>query len=169
MTFGRIIAAAAMTVLLTGCRAEPQAAQQVQTAGQVSEAGLDLVPLVITSDGRSHRFTVEVARTVEEQAQGLMFRESLAPDAGMLFPFVPPRAASFWMKNTLIPLDMIFVRPDGSIARIAVNTVPHSLEPVAVEEPMAAVLELAGGRSVELGIEEGDTVTWTGGPAAPAR
>jgi uncharacterized membrane protein (UPF0127 family) len=94
-----------------------------------------------------------------------MFRESLAPDAGMIFPFPEPRPASFWMKNTLIPLDMIFVREDGSIARIAVNTVPHSLDPVAVEEPVAAVLEIPGGRSLELGINEGDQVSWPGGPS----
>ena len=93
--------------------------------------------LTIRSGGQSHAFRVEVARTEEEQASGLMFRESLAPDAGMLFPFPVPRPASFWMKNTLIPLDMIFVRPDGSIGRIAVNTIPHSPEPVGVEEATA--------------------------------
>jgi uncharacterized membrane protein (UPF0127 family) len=64
------------------------------------------------------------------------------------------------MKNTLIPLDMLFIRADGTIARIAANTVPHSLEPVAVAEPVAAVLEIAGGRAAELGIGEGDRVTW---------
>jgi uncharacterized membrane protein (UPF0127 family) len=69
------------------------------------------------------------------------------------------------MKNTLIPLDMIFIRPDGTIGRIAVNTVPHSLEPVAFNEPTAAVLELAGGRTVQLGIKAGDRVRWTGAPS----
>ena len=90
-----------------------------------------------------------------------MERRSLAPDAGMLFPFDPPRPASFWMRNTLIPLDMLFVRPDGTIARIAANTVPMSETPVAVEEPMTAVLELRGGRAAELGIHAGDRVSWT--------
>jgi uncharacterized membrane protein (UPF0127 family) len=69
------------------------------------------------------------------------------------------------MKNTLIPLDMIFIRADGTIARIAVNTTPYSLDPVGVGEPVTAVLEIAGGRSVELGIEEGDRVGWQGGSA----
>lgn len=78
----------------------------------------------------------------------------------MIFPMNPPRPASFWMKNTLIPLDMIFVRTDGSIARIAPETVPHSLEPVGSGEPVAAVLEIAGGDAAKLGIAEGDTVIW---------
>ena len=101
-----------------------------------------------------------MARTPEQQSQGLMNRQSLAPDRGMIFPYDPPQFASFWMKNTLIPLDIIFVRSDGSIARIAANTVPLSLEPVAAGEPVAAVLEIAGGRSAELGIQAGDTVDW---------
>ena len=103
---------------------------------------------------------MEIARTPEEQATGLMNRGELAPDRGMIFPYDPPRDASFWMKNTLIPLDMIFIRPDGTIARIAENTVPLSLDPVASLEPVAAVLEIAGGRSAELGIRPGDRVTW---------
>lgn len=158
------IAAAAACALLLGCRAETQ--PSAQSAGaQQSPSGLEVVPLQIRSGQTVHNFNVEVARTTEEQASGLMFRESLAPNAGMIFPFPEPKPASFWMKNTLIPLDMIFVREDGSIARIAVNTVPHSLEPVAVEEPVAAVLEIPGGRSLELGINEGDQVSWPGGPS----
>ena len=126
-----------------------------------SPAGLEQVPLTITSDGRKHKFTVELARTVEEQATGLMNRASLAPDRGMIFPFETPREASFWMKNTLIPLDMIFVRTDGTIANIAANTVPLSLQPVFSDGPVAAVLEIAGGRSAELGINAGDKVEWS--------
>jgi len=83
-----------------------------------------LTALTIEGRGRRYVFTVEVARTPAQQELGLMNRHALAPDAGMLFPFDPPRPASFWMRNTLIPLDMIFIRPDGSIARIAANTVP---------------------------------------------
>jgi hypothetical protein len=125
-----------------------------------SAAGLEQVPLTIRSATGTHRFTVEVARTPEEQANGLMHRQSLAPDRGMLFPYEPPQMASFWMKNTLIPLDIIFIRPDGTIARIAANTVPLSLDPVPSLEPVAAVLEIAGGRAAELGIREGDGVSW---------
>lgn len=119
-----------------------------------------LLPLTITQDGKVHSFRVEVARTPEEQQKGLMGRISLPKDGGMLFPFPQPRVASFWMKNTLIPLDMLFVRQDGTIDRIAENTVPQSLEPVASSGEVAAVLELAGGTAAALGIDEGGTVRW---------
>jgi uncharacterized protein len=123
-------------------------------------AGLEQVPLTIKSVTGVHRFTVEVAASPEEQAQGLMNRQSLAPDRGMIFPRTPPGDASFWMKDTLIPLDMVFIRVDGTIARIAENTVPLSLDPVPSLEPVGAVLEIAGGRSAELGIKSGDKVSW---------
>ena len=116
--------------------------------------------LTIASHGKTHGFTVEVARTDQEQAQGLMYRSALAPDRGMIFPFDGPRQASFWMKNTLIPLDMIFIRTDGSIANIEANTVPLSLQPVYSDGEVAAVLEIAGGRSAELGLAAGDKVEW---------
>ncbi len=134
-----------------------------QAAGAITErsaAGLEQVPLTIRSSTGMHRFIVEVARSPEEQAMGLMHRQSLAPDRGMLFPYDPPQPASFWMKNTLIPLDLIFIRADGTIARIAENTVPLSLDPVPSLEPVAAVLEIAGGRAAELGIRPGDRVSW---------
>lgn len=126
-----------------------------------SSAGLEQVPLTIESSGKTHRFTVEVAETGEQQAQGLMFRKELAPDRGMIFPRDPPGDASFWMKNTLIPLDIIFVRTDGTIARIAENAIPMSLDPIPSLEPVGAVLEIAGGRSAELGIKAGDRVRWS--------
>ena len=125
-----------------------------------SPAGLDQVTLTVTSGGKTHRFTVEIARTPEEQSTGLMNRADLAPDRGMIFPFPTPRNASFWMKNTLIPLDIIFVRTDGSIANIAENTVPLSLEPVQSDGIVGSVLEIPGGRAAELGITPGDKVDW---------
>ena len=126
----------------------------------LSPAGLEQAPLTIRSSTGEHRFIVEMARTPEEQAQGLMHRQSLAPDRGMLFPYDPPRPASFWMKNTLIPLDLVFIRADGTISSIEAETVPLSLEPIVSQEPIAAVLEIAGGRAAELGIREGDQVEW---------
>ena len=96
-----------------------------------------------------------------EQARGLMFRKELADNAGMIFPFPEPRMASFWMKNTVIPLDIIFVRADGTIESIAANTEPYSTTPVASGEPVTAVLELRGGLSAQLGIVAGDKVEWT--------
>ncbi len=117
-------------------------------------------PLSIQTAKGERKFRIEVARTSEEQAKGLMFRESLSSSAGMIFPMIPPREASFWMKNTLIPLDMIFIRSDGSIARIEPNTVPQSLEPVYSGEAVGAVLEIAGGEAAKQGIAEGDRVIW---------
>ena len=123
-----------------------------------AQTGLQQVPLTIHSTTGDHRFTVEVAATPGQQETGLMFRRSLAGDRGMIFPYDPPQDVAFWMKNTLIPLDMVFIRADGTIARIAANTVPESLEPVPSGEPVAAVLEIRGGRAAELGIREGDRV-----------
>ena len=118
------------------------------------------IPLTIQSAGKSHRFTVEIAATPREQQTGMMYRRSLAPDRGMLFPYSPPVPVGFWMKDTFIPLDMVFIRADGTIARIA-TAVPHSLESVSSIEPIVAVLEIAGGRAAELGLREGDRVTYT--------
>lgn len=125
-----------------------------------AQAQASLIPLTIKTSTAVRKFRVEVARTEDEQARGLMFRQSLPEDGGMIFPMSPPRFASFWMKNTVIPLDMIFIRGDGTIARIAADTIPYSLEPVDSGEPVAAVLELAGGKAAALGIAEDDVVTW---------
>ena len=145
-----LLAAALAIAGLAGCRAgAPDVAATSRT-----------VPVEIRVAGKVHRFDVEVARTPAEQARGLMFRTEIAPDGGMIFPLNPPRAASFWMKNCPIPQDWFFIRADGSIARLVENTVPYSLEPVGVDEPVAAVLEIAGGRSAELGITADAKVTW---------
>lgn len=159
MILRKIAAAVLLAPALMSCRTEPANAIQ-PVSGQHPESGLELVGLEIESDGATRRFIVEVARTPDQQARGLMFRRSLGPSEGMIFPFELPRPASFWMRNTLIPLDMIFIREDGTIARIAANTVPHSEESVTSGEPVASVLEIRGGRAAELGIDEGDRVNW---------
>ncbi|WP_010162681.1 DUF192 domain-containing protein [Sphingomonas sp. PAMC 26617] len=129
-----------------------------------------MVAVTIKSATGAHRFQVESTRTQDEQRRGLMFRTDIPRDGGMLFapypPSGPPQPASFWMKDTPTPLDIIFIRPDRTIARIAENTPPQSEIPVASGEPVSAVLELRGGRSLELGIKEGDSVSWS---AAPTR
>ena len=149
--------------------ATPLAACQTQTGAagdEQSVSGLKQTPLTIrTAKGAEHKFTVEIAASPAEQNQGLMNRQSLAPDRGMIFPLSPEREASFWMKNTLIPLDMLFVRRDGTIARIEANTVPLELQPVLSGEVVALVLELAGGRAAQLGIQAGDRVSYQGFPA----
>lgn len=131
------------------------------TALEASEAGLEQTRLCILSGTKTHAFIVEIARTSPQQARGLMFRTELADDKGMIFPFGEPRMASFWMKNTVIPLDIIFVRSDGKIENIAANTTPYSTDPVESTAAVSAVLELRGGLSAELGIKPGDTVRWT--------
>jgi uncharacterized membrane protein (UPF0127 family) len=125
-----------------------------------SAAGLDQMALTIQSGGKRHRFTVEVARSIEQQQTGMMNRNSLAPDRGMLFPYDPPQPVSFWMKNTLIPLDLLFIAPGGKILRIEENAVPYSLDQIPSGGPIEAVLELAGGRSAELKLKAGDQVDW---------
>ncbi len=104
------------------------------------------------------KFSVEVATTREQQERGLMFRKSLAPDAGMLFDFGQDREVSFWMKNTLIPLDMLFIRSDGVVVRIAHNAKPLSEGAIRSGRPVRAVLEIAGGRAAELGVRPGNKV-----------
>jgi uncharacterized protein len=145
-----LIAAALAVAGLSGCRA---GSADVEMASRT-------VPLTITSAGKVHRFKIEIARTPEEQARGLMFRTSIAPDGGMIFPMDPPRSASFWMKNCPASQDWFFIRADGSIARLVENTTPYSLEPIGVDEPVAAVLEIAGGRAAELGISDEAKVDW---------
>lgn len=154
------------TLSLAGCTMPANGGSQAiqctpgTRAGQ-SPAGLEQVTLCVTSKSKTHSFTVEMARTSLQQAKGLMFRTELADNAGMVFPFPEPRMASFWMKNTVIPLDIIFVRADGTIESIAANTEPYSTTPVASGAPVTAVLELRGGLSAQLGIVAGDKVQWT--------
>ena len=136
---------------------------------QAADAAAVTLPLTIRSANGVHRFTVELAKTEAEQARGLMYRTDLKPDRGMLFAPYPtdgsgPREANFWMKNTPSPLDIVYIRADRTIARIAENTVPFSEAPIPSGEPVAAVLEIMGGRAGELGIAEGDRVEWASEP-----
>jgi len=103
-----------------------------------------------------HVFTVEVVDTPETRAQGLMFRQELAPDAGMLFDFKEERETSFWMRNTFIPLDMIFIAADGEVRNVHVNARPHDPTGIPSDGPVRFVLEIPGGRSQEIGLEPGD-------------
>jgi len=118
------------------------------------------VPLTIRSKNKVHHFTVEVAATEEQQERGLMFRNSLADNHGMIFPYEPAQEVAFWMKNTLIPLDIIFIRADGTIVRIT-KAQAMDLTPLPSGEPIKGVLEIRSGRAAELGIKEGDIATWT--------
>lgn len=125
---------------------------------QLSFAQLATAPLSIKTDAATHAFTVEIADTPEAITQGMMFRESMEPNSGMLFDFGEVRQASMWMKNTLISLDMLFIDADGKVIAIARNAVPGSTRSLGPGVPVRAVLEIAGGRAKELGIQPGDTV-----------
>jgi uncharacterized protein len=101
-----------------------------------------------------------VARTPAEQARGLMFRTAMGPDEGMLFPYSQPQILSFWMRNTVISLDLIFIGPDRRVINVAANAVPYSEASIVSDAPAIAVLELNGGRARELGIVAGSRVDW---------
>lgn len=105
-----------------------------------------------------HAIEVEIAATPEDSATGLMFRTELADNAGMLFPSKSPRELSMWMRNTYIPLDMVFIRADGVVHRIEAMTEPHSERVIGSNGPVLAVLELRGGLAAKLGLKSGDRV-----------
>ncbi|MFW2851607.1 DUF192 domain-containing protein [Sphingomonas sp. TX0543] len=162
----RILAVAMIALLAPGCSpGSAGAAGEGNAAGAVDADGVRQVALTIAGPKGAHGFRVEVAATAAQQERGLMFRTDIPKDGGMLFaPYPPdggaPKIANFWMKNTPSSLDILFIRPDHTIARIAENTVPFSETPIPSGEPVVAVLELNGGRAGELGIDEGDKVTW---------
>jgi uncharacterized membrane protein (UPF0127 family) len=112
--------------------------------------------LRIETAGGAHRFRVWIARSPQQRAQGLMYVRTLDADRGMLFVFPAPLLASFWMKNTYVPLDMLFARADGRIQNIAANTRPLTTDPYSATGPVRLVLELPGGTCARLGIKSGD-------------
>lgn len=123
-------------------------------------------PLTIESGGHSHKFTVELAQTPRQRAQGLMFRRRLGPDRGMLFLYNRDQVISMWMKNTVIPLDMLFMDGAGRVVSLHERAVPGSLQTISSEGKARAVLELAGGTVARLGLRVGDRVRAPGlGPA----
>ena len=121
--------------------------------------GLPVEPLqIITHDGRVHRFKVEIADNYATRERGLMFRKSLGPDVGMLFDFKTPQNVSFWMKNTLIPLDMVFIDQHGVVVNVAARATPMSETNIPSDGPVVGVLEIRGGRAAEIGVQPGDQV-----------
>lgn len=130
------------------------------------------IPAAVATANGERTLALEVARTPAEQEKGLSGRAALAPGTGMLFPFDPPRSPSFWMKDTPVPLDLIFVRTDGTIAAILPGK-PDDETPIATGEPARAVIEIGGGEAARLGIAPGDRVRWgdcaTPGEDSPLR
>ncbi len=152
---------------LAACSSPELAQAKGEGAGQIcapakltepSPAGLTQEVICLKTGGKTIPITVEIAATPQEQAKGMMFRTELAPNKGMLFPFPTQKQASFWMKNTYIPLDIIYVQSDGAIESIAANAEPTSLTPILSKGKVGYVLELAGGRAAELGLKPGDTM-----------
>lgn len=118
----------------------------------------EMQPLDIVAANGKHNFSVELARTREEQDKGLMFRRELPDGQGMLFDFTTEQTVAFWMENTYISLDIIFINGDGRIRRIAENAEPMSKTTIPSDGPVRAVLEVIGGTARKLGIKEGDRV-----------
>jgi hypothetical protein len=160
----RSFAIAASLGMLLAC--SPQSSAEGTPAAVSAEmvlhpvSGLEVIPLTVTNGKKVHKFQVEVAETPKDQAKGLMFRTKMGPDEGMIFPRDGYSQASFWMKNTPLSLDIIFIGNDGRISNIAANTVPYSLESVTSDGLASAVLELNAGRAAELGIVAGNKVEW---------
>lgn len=152
-----------LSMLTPAC--SPQAAENTPTPAATQAAvhpvsGLQVIPLTVTTPKGPHAFRVEVARSPQEQARGLMFRTEMGPDEGMLFPYDQPRVLSFWMKNTVLSLDLVFIDEQHRIINIAENAVPYSEQSILSDAPGVAVLELNAGRARELGIVAGNKVDW---------
>ena len=153
--------AGVMVALITLIWATAADAQRLRPREPLNPAKAQTLPtssLTIQSAEGSHPFTVELAESASQRAIGLMHRNILAPDRGMLFDFHVEQPEQFWMRNTFIPLDMLFSRATGEIVFIAAETIPHSDKPVGPTRPVRAVLEVPGGTAKRLGIKVGDTV-----------
>lgn len=145
---------ALLCLALAPMAAAPVLAETVQAA----PAAVRREPLTIVSANGAHAFSVEVMRDDASRARGLMFRRSMPADQGMLFDFEVNQPVSMWMKNTYLPLDMVFIRADGTIARIAADTEPLSTQVIPSNEPVLSVLELNAGTAASLGLKPGDKV-----------
>jgi uncharacterized membrane protein (UPF0127 family) len=126
--------------------------------GQEAELTYPRSSLVVAAGGRDLKFEVELALDDAHRSHGLMFRKKLGPYEGMLFDFFQEMPVSFWMKNTLIPLDMLFIAADGTIKHIHANAVPMTTDAIPSQYPVRAVLEINGGSAALLGIKPGDKV-----------
>ena len=154
------LAIAACSPVTAGSANAPAASPSAAAAAVHPISGLKILSLNVTTASGVHKFKVELAASPEAQEQGLMFRTAMGADEGMIFPMDPPRRASFWMKNTVISLDLIFVGVDHKILNIAANAVPYDMSPLSATGTTGGVLELNAGRAAQLGIKPGDTVSW---------
>lgn len=156
----RLLAVPALLLAACSPQSEAGAAPTPEAPATHPVSGLQVIPLTITQKGKTHRFRVEVAASDAEQARGLMFRTEMGADEGMIFPKEPAQMRSFWMRNTVIPLDLLFIGPDHKVVNVIADAVPYSLESRPSAAPVIAVLELNGGRAAQLGIGPGALVQW---------
>ncbi len=146
----RGVLAAALSVVIAATLARAQTGPQPELPKEKL--------VIVSSDGQRHEFDVEMAMSQQQQTTGLMFRPAVAADGGMLFDWGTPRDSTMWMRNTIAPLDMLFLNPDGSIRHIAENTVPGSLAQIPSHGEVRATLELAAGTAARLNLRVGDKV-----------
>ena len=157
LTFGLILT-------LGACSPQPAAeatpvAEAAASPARHPVSGLAVIPLTVETASGLHHFQVEVAATAAEQQKGMMFRTAMGPNEGMIFPNAQPQLRSFWMKNTVLPLDIIYIGPDRRIVNI-VRGEPYDETSLPSAGPVINVLEIAAGRAAALGIKPGDRVEW---------
>ncbi len=150
----RFVSAAAVACLMVMAAPVPAVLAQAPARAAATTGE----PLTIVTKAGPKRFNVEVMRDDAGRSRGLMFRRHMAADHGMLFDFEREEPVTMWMKNTYLPLDMVFIRPDGTISRIAADTEPLSTAIIPSGSPVSAVLELNAGTAAKLGIQAGDRI-----------
>jgi uncharacterized membrane protein (UPF0127 family) len=161
-----LLAATSLLVGIAAC--SPVAAGDTAAAASTGPSetrihpvsGLAVIPLKVVTATGAHVFQVEVAASSREQERGLMYRTAMGADEGMIFPMNPARPAAFWMRNTVIGLDIIFIGADHKVLNIAANAVPYDETSLPSDGNAAGVLELNAGRAAQIGMKPGDTVPW---------
>jgi hypothetical protein len=133
----------------------------IDEAVAATPAQAEIVTVRVEAGNKLHRYKAEVARTPDQQSRGLMHRKAMARDAGMLFLFPEPRMASFWMANTYLPLDIIFISPEGRVVNVG-EGVPLTTQTVNSTAPAGSVLELNRGEAARIGLKPGDRISWGG-------
>jgi uncharacterized protein len=158
------LAFALLLLPLAACSSGPTTEARAQAATTVTD---DFHAVLHTATG-DYPFAIEIADSGAEQSRGLMFRQELAPDAGMLFDYGSERKVSFWMQNTYIPLDMVFISADGTVKHIHENAKPLDPTSISSRVPVRFVLEIPGGRAREIGLKAGDRLEHIRVGAPPA-
>lgn len=165
MNMRKVLVAPLAALMLAGgaCTAQSgeksAAAETPDVPARHPVSGLEVIPVRVTANGQTHTFMTEVARTDEQQQRGLMYREEMGPMEAMIFPRAQPRIASFWMSNTPLPLDLIFIGPDGKVINVGYGE-PYSEDRILSDAPASAILEVNAGVAEQLGIGPGASVEW---------